>query len=195
MNECTLDTCAQPTDLNLCSDCTRDLQAILDKIPALVTVLDLIGRRTEAPFTVKSTNRPVGKPRPTTPLNLTAVALATKLRMAYQRTANDYAHDEDAAWKFEHIEQSVRDADRMVNGEDEGVPTEEYLDARMKEVLPMTAAELEPWLKEKFNLDISAGRIQKWHARDKLQRSNVSGHPTYHPRDVLKAHAKSRSKK
>lgn len=184
--ECTLNTCAQPTDLNLCSDCTRDLQAILDKIPALIPVLDLIGRKVEQAFTTRTSNRPAGKAKPQTPLNLSAVALATKLRMAGERNANDYAHDDDAAWKFEHIEQSVRDADRMVNGEEESTRTDEYILDQIKKIPPMPSKLMAEYLQEKLGLNITDGRIRKWASRHELQRANNdSKNPLYRAEDVL----------
>lgn len=201
--ECTLDTCAQPTDLNLCSDCTRDLQAILNKIPELVPVLDLIGRKVEQPFTVKTTNRPAGKAKPTIPLNLSAVSLANKLRMAAARTANDYAHDEDAAWKFEHIEQAVRDADIMVNGEEEHVPTEEYVKARIRDAQgePKPPKECRTWLWEKAGIQVTAKDIENWvyhkHLSYVLERVTTTEKPKriYFPGEVFKVHSRMQERR
>lgn len=201
--ECTLDTCAQESDLHLCSDCQRDLQAILDKIPELVTVLDLIGRKVEQPFTVRTSNRPSGGPKPSTPLNLSAVSLATKLRMAADRTANDYAHDEDAAWKFEHIEQSVRDADRMVNGEDEKVPDQDQIKERIREAQgdPKPPKECRAWLAEKAGIQVTAKDIENWvyykHLRYVLDRvtTDKNSKRIYFPGEVFQVHSRMQDRR
>ena len=187
---CTGADCENETSTYLCTPCTTELQHSLEQIPDLIPVLKLITTREEQPFTNRTppTNTITGGP--STPLNLSADALAQTLNQAFALTANDYAQLSDAGDHKAYIEHQVIQADIMVNGETEIQQTPAYLAYRMKQVLPMPSKHLIPWFAEIFKIRLTDTKIRKWAERGIIIRANPPGqHPTYHPAEILKAHS------
>lgn len=192
MTECTAPDCEYPTDLYLCNTCTCELATTLSTIPALIPVLYMIGRKEEKAFTVGSSRG--GGGGPTLPININAIALAQELTTALERTAPQYAQDpEGSPWK-EWITQRAKTANTMVNGEEEQTVTTDYINYRMKQILPMPTRKLVPWFEENMGIHLTPERIKKWGQRGVIDRRNgEGGHPHYHPADILRAHYESRA--
>ena len=189
---CTTETCDQPTDLYLCGTCVAELHETMLKIADLIPTLWKIARRQEPAFTNRADRG--GGAGPSAPMNLAALALAHDLIDANSKPAQEYARAEDgAAWKA-RIEDQVKRADIMVNGEDERAISPAYVAYKMKQVAPMTVPVMVPWLAEAMKVKLTAARIHKWAQRGKITRTNNNGDPTYHPADVLRAHQESRAK-
>jgi hypothetical protein len=193
MSTCTAPDCDNPTDLYICGACVEELAVTLAAIPDMLPVLAMIGRKEEQPFTTR-VSRMGGKAGPTTPLNFQAIALGQILNSASERTAAEYAHDPDAAHLKDWIGQQVEQARQMVYGENEQTTTTDYINYRMKQVLPMTIPTLVPWLHETMRINLRPSRIHKWAQRGHITRTNNHGDPTYHPADVLRAYHETRSR-
>lgn len=191
-SECTVSDCDRPTQEHLCHECTTQLQKAWDAIPDLVPTLQLIARKQEQPFTHRSARQGKHKPGPAAPMDLSALSLLQNFRLALSQTPAQYATHHDGWQSKERIEAWVRDADLMVNGEAEDRPTEDYIRYRLRNVNPMPVRYLLPWLKNKTGIRITKQNINDWARRGKLHRRNDSGHPTYHPVDVLEAHRNDR---
>lgn len=193
---CTVETCDRPTQMYLCSQCITELQTAWDAIPALLPVLQLIVRGEEKPFHQPTAGGRGGSMGSKPPINLSALSLVQDLQLALGCTPADYGRQSDG-WKAKlQIEQWVADADRMVNGEEESLPTEDYLryraDQKLKEIKPTTVRYLLPWFEEMTGIHLTQKQVQKWAERKKIKRRNEEGHPTYHPADLLAAHHNDR---
>lgn len=189
MSHCTSTDCENKTSTYLCGQCTTDLHHTLGLIPDLIPILRLITTRKEQPFTNRTPPTNIITGGPSTPLNLSADALAQTLTEALALTANYYAQLNDAGDHKTYIEHQVTQADIMVNGEPEIQHTTAYLNYRMKQVLPMPSKHLIPWFAETFKIRLTDTKIRKWAERGIIIRANAPGqHPTYHPADILRAH-------
>lgn len=189
-NTCTSENCEDLTNVYLCNRCTNELQNTIDQIPALIPVLRLIVIQEEQPFTNRTPPTSTNSGTPSTPLNLSADALAQDLSIAALLNAHEYAQETNAGENKTYIEDRVTRADTMVNGEPEIQQTPAYIAYRMKQVLPMPTKHLIPWFAETFNIHLTDTKIRKWAERGRLQRTNTPGqHPTYHPADILRAHS------
>ena len=82
----------------------------------------------------------------------------------------------------------------MVYGENEQTMTADYINYRMKQVIPMTIPTLIPWLATTMRVNLRPSRIHKWAQRGHITRTNNNGDPTYHPADVLRAYHETRSR-
>lgn len=193
MSTCNDLNCDNPTDLYLCGACVEEFAVTLAAIPDMLPVLAMIGRKEEQPFTTR-VSRMGGKAGPTTPLNFQAIGLSQILTSAIERTAPEYAHDPDAAELKTWIAEQVKLAEQMVYGENEQTTTADYINYRMKQVIPMTIPTLIPWLATTMRVNLRPSRIHKWAQRGHITRTNNQGDPTYHPADVLRAYHESRAK-
>ncbi|WP_404285418.1 hypothetical protein [Glutamicibacter arilaitensis] len=190
MSHCTGTDCENETSTYLCTPCTTELHGFISLIPDLVPILKLITTREEQPFTNRTPPTSIITGGPSTPLNLSADALAQTLTEALTLTANEYAQQSDAGNHKTYIEHQVTQADIMVNGEPEIQHTPAYLAYRMKQVLPMPSKHLIPWFAETFKIRLTDTKIRKWAERGIIIRANAPGqHPTYHPAEILKAHS------
>ncbi|GAA1110644.1 hypothetical protein [Nesterenkonia jeotgali] len=199
LTTCTVETCDRPTQMYLCSECIAELQGSWDAIPALLPVLQLIVRGEEQAFRQPTAGGRGARMGSNPPINLSALSLVQDLQLALACTPAQYGQQSDG-WRAKiQIEQWVADADLMVNGEKESVPTEDYLRYRVelkrKEIDPMTVRYLLPWFREKTGIRLTKKQVNKWAERGKLTRRNDEGHPTYHPADLLTAHHNDRRMK
>lgn len=172
----------------LCSECITELQAAWDAIPALLPVLQLIVRGEEQAFRQPTAGGRGGSMGSKPPINLSALSLVQDLQLALACPPAQYGLQSDG-WRAKlQIEQWVADAELMVHGEKEDRPTPDYVKYRLRDVQPMTVKHLLPWLQEKTGIHLTKKQVNKWAQRDKLQRRNATGHPAYHPVDILAAH-------
>ncbi|GAB3192100.1 hypothetical protein [Nesterenkonia suensis] len=189
---CTYPGCDRPTQEYLCHDCTTGLADDINRIPDLVPVLQLIVTGEEKPFTQRTASGggtgSGGGPRE--PINMSALSLLHNFQMV--EPATTYARQADGARAKERIHAWVETADHMVNGADEDKPTPDYINYRLRDIHPMPVRHLIPWLREKTGINLTKQNIKDWARRGKLDRHNDTGHPTYHPADVLHAHHNDR---
>ena len=185
---CTVETCERPTQMYLCSECITELQEAWDAIPALLPVLQLLVRGEEKPFHQPTAGGRGANMGSKPPINLSALSLVQDLQLALVCTPAQYGQQSDG-WRAKlQIEQWVADAELMVYGEKEDRPTADYVKYRLRDVHPMPVKHLLPWLQEKTGIQLTKKQVNKWAQRNKLHRRNDTGHPTYHPVDVLAAH-------
>ncbi len=186
---CTVETCDRPTQEHLCAECVTELQDAYDQIPPLLPVLEAISRNEDVAFGQPTAGGRGGATGSRPPMNLSAYQLHVNLRQALVFTPSEYATHDDGAWSKWMIEDQVKRADVMVNGEKEDKPTPDYVAYRLRDIHPMPVKHLLPWLAEKTGIRLNKQNIKDWARRGKLERRNDSGHPTYAPADVLAAHA------
>ena len=186
---CTIPQCDQPTQNHICNTCTAELQELWDQIPALIPVLEDISRGDDVAFATPTAERRGGATGSRPPMNLNAYQLALNLRQALVFTPAEYATHTDGWKAHAQITDWVTNANRIVHGEPENKPSPDYVKYKLRDVHPMPVKHLLPWLAEKTGVKLTQKQVNKWHQRGKLERRNETGHPTYHPADVLAAHA------
>ncbi|WP_296249669.1 hypothetical protein [uncultured Stenotrophomonas sp.] len=187
---CTVNTCDVPTQEYLCHHCTQELQEAWDQIPPLIPVLEDISRGHDVAFyqpTAEGRGSTTGS-RP--PMNLNAYQLALNLRQALIYTPAEYATHSDGWRAHTQILEWVHHADLMVNGEPEDAESKANIARyKLRDIQPMPVKQLIPWLKDKAGIELTRKQIQRWHERGFIRRHNTTGHPTYHPKEILQAHA------
>lgn len=190
--ECTTQDCRNMTSTYLCTQCTADLQAWLDKVPALIVALDVTIAKLD---NVRAAGGGGGgsKPGSAAPLNLDAMQIQENLR-SLGRDAKAYAHDERAAGLAWLIQDWATKAELLVSGPE----TEAINHARNRERVrniapPMPTRELLPWLREKAKISVTSMDIRNWARRGKLTPVDREPQPTYHPHEVLEAWHETRT--
>lgn len=190
---CTVEGCERPTQEYLCAECTAELQDAWDQIGELLPVLVLISRNQEQAFATPTARASSGSAGSRPPMNLSAYQLHANLSQAQAITPNEYATHSDGAWSKWMIETWVTNADRMCNGENEDAESKANIAKfKVKDIPPMTVRHLLPWLTEKTGIKLTVKQVNKWAQRDKIKRTNQSGHPQYAPADLLAALADDR---
>lgn len=195
MNACTHEDCENPTDLYLCNQCIKDLQAWIDKVPELIHYLQAVIYRqtqTRAPNNEGGTGG--GEPD-LSPINIDAYQLRENL-LSIHPNATTYAHDQHGAGAMWMIQQWVTKADRLINGpEPERIDHTAIRQRIEKQAPPMPTRQLIPWLREHTKLAITSMDIRNWARRGKLQPAQREPQPTYWPHEVLKAHRETQERK
>jgi len=186
---CTSINCETPTELYLCAQCVRDMQAWIDKIPTLLPELDVTIRRQDV--LRKAGNEGgngTGGGGSAAPINLDAWQLKINLSSVTQPAA-EYAKDQFAAGIATTIQDWVTKAERIISG-----PEPEHVDhAAVRERVeniapPMPTRQLLPWLKEHAQLAITSQHIRNWVRRGHLHPAKLDPSPAYRPHDVLAAY-------
>ena len=186
MIECTTKDCGNPTATYLCSQCTRDLQAWLDKIPELVADLHVTVARLDR-VRKQTGGGGGGKAGSAAPINLDAYEIRWYLS-AVTLDAADHAKQADAAVIAWNIQDAITKAEILVSGPIEKPIDHEANKRRVADIAePMPTRQLLPWLREKARITITARDIQNWAARGKIRAHARDPLPTYHPAEVLDA--------
>ena len=187
--ECTTVDCANHTSAYLCTNCVRDLQAWLDKVPVLIVELNVTIAKLD-------NVRPAGggggggghKPGSEAPINLDALQLQENLRSVNRTLASQHAKDPHAAGVAWLIQDWVTKAERLVSGPDEPPVNHNANRERVKGIAPaMPTRQLVPWLRQNAKVVVTSMDIRNWVRRGKLRAAEESPQPTYHPHEVLDA--------
>ena len=185
--ECTTEDCQNFTSTYLCGQCVTDLQAWLDKVPALLaeiweTIAKLDNTRPTGGWNAG------GKPGSAAPLNLDAHQIAENLR-SVSREAKDYAHDPNAAGLAWLIQQWVVGAELLISGPEAETVNLAKIRARLEERRPdpMPTRKLIPWLRDNAKITVTQFDIRNWARRGKLVPVERDPLPTYHPYEVINA--------
>ena len=183
--ECTTEDCGNHTSTYLCGQCVTDLQAWLDKVPALVEALDVTIAKLDC---VRSAGGGGGgKPGSKAPINLDALQLQENLR-SVSTNAADYAQDENAAGLAWLIQDWATKAELLVSGPEAETINHARNRERIRNIAPpMPTRELLPWLRDKAKISVTSMDIRNWARRGKLVPVDRKPQPTYHPHDVLAA--------
>jgi hypothetical protein len=182
--ECTTPDCANHTSTYLCSQCVADLQAWIDKIPDLITALDVTIAKLDR---VRPSNgwNPGGKPGSAAPINLDALQLQQNLTTVTPN-ASDYANDPHAAGIAELIQDWVTKAELLISGPEEPPINHTTNRERIRNIAPpMPTRTLLPWLKRNAKVTITSKDIRNWAHRGKLKAVTHAPQPTYNPHEVL----------
>lgn len=190
--ECTTQDCRNMTSTYLCTRCVSDLQAWLDRVPALIVALDVTIAKLD---NVRAAGGGGGgsKPGSATPLNLDAMQLQENLR-SLGRDAKAYANDERAAGLAWLIQDWATKAELLVSGPEQEAINHARNRERVRNIAPpMPTRELLPWLREKAKISVTSMDIRNWARRGKLTPVDRDPQPTYHPHEVLEAWHETRT--
>lgn len=190
--ECTTQECRNMTSTYLCTQCTADLQAWLDKVPALIVALDVTIAKLD---NVRAAGGGGGgsKPGSAAPLNLDAMQIQENLR-SLGRDAKAYAHDERAAGLAWLIQDWATKAELLVSGPEQEAINHARNRERVRNIAPpMPTRELLPWLREKAKISVTSMDIRNWARRGKLTPVDREPQPTYHPHEVLEVWHETRA--
>jgi phage gp46-like protein len=184
--ECTTHDCLNHTSTYLCTQCVRDLQAWLDKIPVLIQALTVTIAKLDHVRPVGGGWNGGGKPGSAAPLNLDALQLQENLK-SVGTSAKDYAHDERAAGLAWLIQDWVTKAELLVSGPEAETVDHAANKAKLKaaNLQPMPTRQLLPWLRDKAGVHLISQRIRDWVRDGHLKAANNDGQPAYHPADVI----------
>jgi hypothetical protein len=183
--ECTTKDCANHTSTYLCTQCVRDLQAWLDKVPELITELSVTVARLDNVRPASAGWNSGGQPGSAAPINLDALQLQENLR-SLGSDAHAYGQDERAAGIAWMIQDWVTKAELLVSGPEEPTINHHENRARIKDIAPaMPTRQLLPWLKANAKVIITSKDIRNWAHRGKLKAVTQMPQPTYNPHEVL----------
>lgn len=185
MTECTSENCNQPTDLYICNECVNVLNQwiteamiYLPELDAAIAKQTTITKQSEGGNGTKSSINPG--------INLDALQIKINLQ-SIDRTGEQYAHDQHAAGIAWMIEQWVKRARLIVEGETELPINREAIRDRLAKEVP-TELKVKPliqWLETVHDLTIKRSLIWKWAERGHITRTNEHGQATYDPTAVL----------
>lgn len=184
--ECTTQDCQHHTSTYLCTQCVTDLQAWLDKVPALIVALDVTIAKLD---NVRSAGGGGGgsKPGSTMPINMDASELKARL-CSVGKDAKAYAHDERAAGLAWLIQDWATKAELMVSGPEQEAINHAKNRERIRNIAPpMPTRELLPWMRKNAKIAVTSMDIRNWARRGKLTPVEREPQPTYHPHEVLNA--------
>ncbi|SDW33482.1 hypothetical protein SAMN04487912_102369 [Arthrobacter sp. cf158] len=186
-HECTTSDCQNHTSTYLCTQCVRDLQAWLDKIPTLIEALGVTIAKLDHVRPISGGWNGGGKPGSAAPINLDALQLQENLK-SVGRHAKDYAQDSRAAGLAWLIQDWVTSAELLVSGPEEPPVNHAANRERVKDIAPpMPTRKLVPWLRLNAQITLTGKDIRNWVARGKIKAVESTPSPTYHPHEVLDA--------
>lgn len=186
-HECTTSDCQHQTSTYLCTQCVRDLQAWLDKIPTLITELSVTIAKLDNVRPPNAGWNSGGAPGSAEPINLDALQLQENLK-SVGASAKDYAHDSRAAGLAWLIQDWVTKAELLVSGPEEPPVNHAANRERIKDIAPpMPTRKLVPWLRLNAQITLTGKDIRNWVARGKIRAVESNPSPTYHPHEVLDA--------
>jgi hypothetical protein len=185
--ECTTEDCANHTSTYLCGQCVTDLQAWIDKIPALITELGVTIARLDNVRPAGGGWNSGGKPGSAAPINLDALQLQENLR-SVGTDVKAYAQDDRAAGLAWLIQDWVTKAELYVSGPEEPPINHQANRERIKDIAPpMPTRHLVPWLRQHAQIVVTSMDIRNWVRRGKIRPVATEPQPTYHPHEVLDA--------
>ncbi|MGM7776120.1 hypothetical protein ACSVHC_08890 [Arthrobacter sp. KNU-44] len=187
-NECTTEDCANWTSTYLCTQCVRDLQAWLDKVPVMIAALGVTIAKLD-------NVRPAGggwnsgsKPGSAAPINLDALQLQENLRTVNKTLASEHAKDPRAAGMAWMIRDWVTKAELLVSGPEEPPVNHAANRERVRGIAPpMPTRQLVPWLRDNARIVVTGMDIRNWVRRGKFKAVESKPSPTYNPHEVLDA--------
>lgn len=186
-HECTTSDCLNHTSTYLCTQCVRDLQAWLDKIPVLITELSVTIARLDKVRPPSAGLNTGGASGSSAPINLSAHQLQENLKTVWP-DAKEYAKDSRAAGLAWLIQEWVTKAELLVSGPEEPPVNHAANRERVKNIAPpMPTRKLVPWLRLHAQVTLTGKDIRNWVARGKIHAVESKPSPTYHPHEVLDA--------
>lgn len=160
--ECTTQDCQNHTSTYLCTQCVADLQAWLDKVPALIDALYVTIAKLD---NVRSAGGGGGgsKPGSAAPINLEASEIRARL-CSVGKDAKAYAHDERAAGLAWLIQDWVVKAELMVSGPETETVNHAAIKERIKEANgePLPPKEAIEYLRVKAKLSVKMFDFKNW---------------------------------
>lgn len=191
--ECTTEDCANHTSTYLCSQCVADLQAWLDKIPALIGALYVTIAKLDNVRSAGGGGGGGSKPGSAAPINLEASEVKARL-LGVGKDAKAYAHDERAAGLAWMIQEWATAAELLVSGPETETINHAKNRERVRNIAPpMPTKELLPWLRSNAKIAVTSMDIRNWARRGKLTPVDREPQPTYHPHEVLEAWHETRA--
>jgi hypothetical protein len=192
--ECTTEDCANHTSTYLCTQCVRDLQAWLDKVPVLIAELSVTIARLDNVRPASAGWNSGGKPGSAAPIDLDALQLQENLKSVNGYRASELAKDPRAAGSAWMIREWVTKAELLVSGPEEPPINHQANRARIKDIAPpMPTRQLVPWLRQHAQIVVTSMDIRNWARRGKIRPVATDPQPTYHPHEVLDAWHETRA--
>ena len=187
MTTCTTEDCGNKASAYLCGQCTRDLQAWLDRVTVTRQMLFTTMAKLDNTGPKNSEGGGGGSTGSAMPLREGAMDLRYALAIWEGREASDLAHDQYAGGFLGELKRLITRAEKLVD-----LPPEETVDVEAaKQRLqaevpgPLRPAPLVEWLKVTHGIDLKEARLRKWAERNFITRTNAEGYATYDPAAVL----------
>ena len=199
--ECTTEDCANHTSTYLCSQCVKDLQAWLDKVPDLIDALGVTVAKLD---NVRSAGGGGGgsKPGSAAPMNIDASELRDRL-CSVGKDAKAYALDERAAGLAWLIQEWATSAELMVSGPEPEVINHAQIQARIQEAYgePLPPREAIDYLRTKAKLPVKMSDFKNWVKLGHLQyvldhvRTDDKARRIYYPGDIFRVAQQMRERR
>ena len=181
--------CGRPAPTTrICWTCTTHITDSLGLVTQKhMGILAAIARREEEPFTLVTWSTTRQSYGPSEPMDLTALSLHQDLTRWKDMSASDWSQTDRGDLMVQLVPDCVGRVLNMVDGEEEPVPTADYVKGQIREhVRPMPTRLLVPWLAE-IGIRVTASQIGTWAHRGKISRVDSGpGHPWYSPVDVVR---------
>jgi len=199
--ECTTEDCANNTSTYLCSQCVKDLQAWLDKVPDLIDALGVTVAKLD---NVRSAGGGGGgsKPGSAAPMNIDASELRDRL-CSVGKDAKAYALDERAAGLAWLIQEWATSAELMVSGPEPEVINHAQIQERIQEAYgePLPPREAIDYLRTKAKLSVKMNDFKNWVKLGHLNyvldhvRTDDKARRIYYPGDIFRVAQQMRERR
>ena len=195
IEERTCDYCherpARQTGVWLCGECSTRADRMLGRIPSLLPTLLLIARGVEQSQELPGEKRP-GKPVSAAPMNLAALVALDELNHDWRDLpVAQLETDPNAGHWMMRLTAVVAQAERMVHGERESKPSEDYIAYRLASIDPMTPQEAEEFFLTRLGMDRKVAprvrQIYNWRVRGRITPVDDSWPARYRVLDIFKA--------
>ena len=189
---CTTPDCGEPSELYLCNDCIRDLQAWIDRVPVMraelfitMAKLDKVGTQHGEGGNGMTKEAPL-------PIREAASAKRTALSYWTHRTAQQLAHDEHAGKYQAMLQKLIEQSERVIDlPPDDELRSPDDIRAQLEpHAPPMPAKECAAYLTQLGVLRITKQDIANWVYHGHLTADEGQGTrtPKYKPTSVLIAY-------
>jgi len=199
--ECTTEDCANHTSTYLCSQCVKDLQAWLDKVPDLIDALGVTVAKLD---NVRSAGGGGGgsKPGSAAPMNIDASELRDRL-CSVGKDAKAYALDERAAGLAWLIQEWATSAELMVSGPEPEIINHAQIQERIQEAYgePLPPREAIDYLRTKAKLPVKMSDFKNWVKLGHLPyvldhiRTDDKARRIYYPGDIFRVAQQMRERR
>lgn len=171
----------------ICNQCTKDLQAWIDKVPDMMQELLITMGNLDHMRPTRSEGGNGASTDPREPVSDYLLGLRASLRIWENQNAEHLAHDQHAGGYTDMLVKLLNRAEQAIDlPEDEPQPDHEAIRERVKEIAPpMPTRKLIPWLREHAKLSLTSQIIRHYVHKGYLHAVEREPQPTYHPHEVI----------
>ncbi len=200
--ECTTEDCQNHTSTYLCTQCVKDFQAWLDKIPALIDALYVTVAKLDNVRSAGGGGGGRSKPGSAAPINLDASELRANL-CSVGTDAKAYAHDERAAGIAWLIQDWATKAELLVSGPETETVNHAAIKERIQEAYgePLPPKEAIDYLRTKAKLSVKMFDFKNWVKHGHLKyvldrvRTDDNARRIYYPGDIFRVAQQMRERR